>query len=86
MYSATLNTYSHALPANFEANAVAAGLDWQKILLAFQQYGVPLVVGVVTAIVTKDYGALLSLALQYGVPLVSAIYTAITGKSLPTVP
>jgi hypothetical protein len=84
MYSASANTFSHSLPAGFQSTAAAAGFDWQAVLAAMEKYGVPLVVGVVTAVSTGNYLSLVALAFQYGEPLIRAVLAAL-GKPLPAV-
>lgn len=83
-YSASLNTFAHALPVGFQSTATAAGFDWQTVLAAMEQYGVPLVVGIITAVSTGNYLSLIALAFQYGEPLVKAVLAAL-GKPLPAV-
>jgi len=60
-----------------KAQVEAVGIDWQALLAAIEQYGLPLVLGVVQDILTKNYADLINLALLYGAPLILAILAAL---------
>lgn len=79
-YDFTTNTVAVSLPSDLKSQAEKLGVDWNALIAAIEQYGVPLVTGVIAALTTggiAGYLQLLPLIRQYGLPLVEAVIQAL---------
>ncbi len=79
------NMFHHALPHELPLWIARAGIDIMAIWKAFVTYGVPIVLAVLEAFVTQDWGKVIAIVGVDGWPLIQAIAAAL-GIKIPTDP